>query len=113
VRLLGRVLLAFALALLVAFAIVNSQRVDLDLWAWTVTLPLYLLIIATLIVGVVIGGIMGWLGGAPRRRRSRERARRSEALEERIATIERDRPASPATSRALPSPRPPPHMDDE
>ena len=112
-RLLSRVLLALVLALAIAFVIVNRQDVALDLWAWTVVLPLWLLLIATLALGIVIGGIVGWFGAAPRRKRARAHARRSNVLEERVASLERERASSPAAPGALPSPRVPTHMDED
>ena len=109
---LSRALLALVLALALAFILVNLQDVELDLWAWTVIMPLWLLLIATLAVGVIIGGGVGWFGGAPRRRRSREQARKAHILEERVAALERERTSSPTPPGALPSPRVPPHMDE-
>jgi uncharacterized integral membrane protein len=107
VKLLSRLLLAIVAAIALAFALINRQSVELDLGAWTVIIPLYLLLIATLALGVILGGVAGWFGGAPRRRR------RARNLEARISALERERRPSPPGMSALPSPRPPPHMDDD
>jgi uncharacterized integral membrane protein len=107
VKLLSRIVLAVVAAIALAFALINRQPVEVDLGAWMVTIPLYLLLIATLALGVILGGVAGWLGGAPRRRRS------ARALEARVSALERERTPSPPATTALTSPRPPPHMDDD
>ena len=112
---LGKSLLILVAALAVVFAVVNRAPVTLSLWPapFEIDLPLYLLLIATLALGVAIGGAAAWLGGASRRGAAREAERRAEALEGRVAVLERDRAASPRASGALPSPRIASHMDDE
>jgi uncharacterized integral membrane protein len=107
VKLLSRIVLAVVAAIALAFALMNRQPVDLDLGAWMVTIPLYLLLIATLALGVILGGVAGWLGAAPRRRR------RTRNIEARVTALERERPPSPPGSTALTSPRPASHMDDD
>jgi len=68
---------------LVAFAVANRQTVlisfdpfDRAEPALSVTLPLYVLILAMIIVGVIVGGVAAWL----RQGRWRGRARMAEAL---------------------------------
>jgi uncharacterized integral membrane protein len=75
------VLIVLALAL-IAFAVANRQVVTVSLDpfdqadpALMLTLPLYLVIFALLIVGVVLGGCAAWL----RQSKWRGRARRAEA----------------------------------
>jgi uncharacterized integral membrane protein len=111
VSFLGRVLLAVLLALAIALSLVNREDVDLDLGAWIVTIPLFLLLISTLALGVLIGWLVGWFGAARNRHRARLEGRRAKALEERLAALERA--ASPSRSDALVSPRLPPHLDDD
>ena len=112
-RFLSRLALYLLLALAIALAIVNRQAVTLDLGAWVLTTRLYLLLIATLAFGVVIGWLVGWIGAAPHRRRAREEGRRATMLQDRLDALERARAASPGRPDALPSPRIPPHLDDE
>jgi uncharacterized integral membrane protein len=75
------VLIVLALVL-IAFAVANRQLVTVSLDpfdqadpALVLTLPLYLVIFALLIAGVVLGGCAAWL----RQSRWRARARRAEA----------------------------------
>ncbi|MCZ7661322.1 MAG: LapA family protein [Xanthobacteraceae bacterium] len=71
IRKLVAVLVLLPLGLLiVAFAVANRQRVPVsldpfasDAPALTVSLPLFLLILGTLIAGVIVGGGASWLRG--------------------------------------------------
>jgi uncharacterized integral membrane protein len=59
--------------LLLIFMIQNTQRVRLDFLFWTFTWPLWLLIIATALLGALV-----WLGlGVMRRHRRRKERRRA------------------------------------
>jgi uncharacterized integral membrane protein len=69
------ILMVVVAALLVAYAIANRNPVtvsfdpfDRGTPAYVVTLPLYLLSFAILILGVVVGGIVGWFTQGKRRR---------------------------------------------
>jgi uncharacterized integral membrane protein len=73
--------------LIVLFAVANRQRVTIsldpfssDAPAFTVALPLFIVILGMLIVGVIVGGIASWL----RQARWRRRARRLEAETRRL-----------------------------
>jgi hypothetical protein len=68
-------LMLVAAALLVAFAVANRNLVtvsfdpfDRGTPAYVVTLPLYVLAFAILILGVALGGIVGWFTQGKRRR---------------------------------------------
>jgi uncharacterized integral membrane protein len=72
------ILMLVAAALLVAFAIANRNPVTLAFDpfdpaapAYVVTLPLYLLSFLILILGVALGGIVGWFTQGKRRRHRR------------------------------------------
>jgi uncharacterized integral membrane protein len=81
-RKLAAALILVPLAIIIiAFAVANRQSVTVSLDpfsanapAVSVSLPLFALIIATLIVGVIVGGVATW----PALGRSRRRARRLE-----------------------------------
>jgi uncharacterized integral membrane protein len=69
-------------AIIIAFAVANRQTVTVSFDpfsssspAYAVTLPLFAVIIITLILGVLIGGIVAWI----RQRKWRRTARRLEA----------------------------------
>jgi uncharacterized integral membrane protein len=112
VRSIGRFVIALLVGIAVVFAVVNRAPITLNLWPlpYVAEAPLYLVLIATLALGVIAGGVAAWLGGARWRRRARDAARESESLRRRVEALERDRAAAPA---ALPARRYAPHMDDE
>src|SRR5579862_777170 len=100
-RFLFWIVLAVVALALILFAISNRQTVSVGLWPLPalVDLPLYLVLLGTLLVGFVVGELTAWIRGW----RWRREARRSR---ERIATLEREveaarRPA-PAPLAALP-----------
>jgi uncharacterized integral membrane protein len=101
-RLLLAILMILAAAAMVAFAIANRTPVSVSFdpfdpadRAYVATLPLYLLAFAILILGVVLGGVVGWFNRGKRRRHRRrlevelarvraefDRAKRDAALRE-------------------------------
>ena len=84
-RFLSWIVLALAAVVLVLFAVSNREAVAIELWPLPdrAELPLYLLVLGTLIVGFVVGEIVAWTNGW----RWRREARRSRT---RIATLERE-----------------------
>jgi uncharacterized integral membrane protein len=73
--------------LLVAFAVANRQPVTLALdpfgtpaSALSATLPLFLLVLATLLVGVLAGGFTAWIGQGRWRRAARRLETEARAL---------------------------------
>ena len=74
-RIFVAILMLAAVALLVTFAIANHDPVtvsfdpfDHGAPAYMVTLPLYILALAILILGVALGGIVSWFTQGKRRR---------------------------------------------
>jgi len=79
------IVLALAALLLILFAVSNREMVSVGLWPLPVLveLPLYLVVLGTLILGFVLGELVTWIGGW----RWRRDARRSR---DRIANLERE-----------------------
>ena len=78
-----------AAALLIPFALSNREPVSLGFWPlpFLIELPLYLLILLSLLAGYVIGATAAWIARRHLRRELRRRRRRVEALErELVAT---------------------------
>jgi uncharacterized integral membrane protein len=77
------VALALAAFVLILFAVSNRESVPVGLWPLPamLQLPLYLIVLGTLIVGFFAGELVAWIGGW----RWRREARRSRA---RIAILE-------------------------
>jgi uncharacterized integral membrane protein len=100
----------FLLFLLVGvlIAVSNSQPVQLALWPLpqVVVLPLYLLVTALLLSGVLAGLALGWWAGRRHRRRARERHDKVTRLEREVARLRADLAAArPAPPTVQPVPR--------
>lgn len=54
------ILTVVVVALMFVFVITNSQSVPVSLAFWDVSMPLWLLVLGTLIVGVLIGWASRW-----------------------------------------------------
>jgi uncharacterized integral membrane protein len=99
-RFLFWIVLALVALILILFAVSNRETVSLGLWLLpgaVIELPLYLLVLGTLIFGFVIGELVGWIGSW----RWRREARRGR---ERIAMLERELDAAQAQHRDAPLP---------
>jgi uncharacterized integral membrane protein len=81
---------------IVAFAVANRQAVTVSFDpfsaaspAYAATLPLFLIVFAVLILGVLIGGIAAWLGQNKWRRTARRLDADVRALHDELETIRR------------------------
>ncbi len=81
----------------VVFAAANFDFVSLDLWpfAFSLSVPLSVLILGSLFLGVLIGGLAVWLSAGRTRRCARQARRRADELEREVARLrgERERAA--------------------
>ncbi len=78
------------LAIAVIFAVNHRQRTPIDLWPlpMEVAPPLYLMVLAAIFVGFILGGATVWWSQGRHRRRARERRYRIEQLEREITRIQ-------------------------
>ncbi|HEV8389917.1 MAG TPA: LapA family protein [Dongiaceae bacterium] len=90
-------LLQWVLFLLVAFVVVtfvvqNRQEVEVSLWPlpFTKPAPLFAIIIACVLFGVLLGAFSAWLSGAGARKRVRALARMNDEKARQIAELHRD-----------------------
>jgi len=71
-RFLRLLIAALVLLLLAVFAVANRQAVSvsLDPLPFAMDLPLYLLVFAVFLLGLILGGVGQWLGGkrAPKKK---------------------------------------------
>ena len=103
-KFLSRALFLVFLLIGVLIAVSNTQPVQLALWPLphTVVLPLYLLVVALLLLGVLAGLTLGWWAARPHRRRARARLAEVSRLEREVASLRADlaaarpQPAAPA-----------------
>lgn len=108
-KFLSRALFLVFLLIGVLIAVSNTQPVQLALWPLPhiVVLPLYLLVIALLLLGVLAGLGLGWWAARPDRRRARERHGEVNRLEREVASLRADLAATkpPSAAQAGPAPR--------
>ncbi len=93
----------------VVFAVSNRTPVEIDLFPmpWHPVLPAYLLVLGSLFLGFLIGGVVAWLAGARQRRRARRLAIEADLLSRELAEARRKAaPAAPAKASALPAAAP-------
>ena len=81
------------IAVAAIFAIANRELTTVDLWPFEASprLPLFVILLACLVVGLVVGGVATWLSAAPTRRRARQARRRVAELERETARLRRER----------------------
>jgi len=85
------IVLGVVALILILFAVSNRESVSVGLWPLPdlVQMPLYLVVLGTLLVGFFFGQLVTWIGGW----RWRREARRSR---DRIATLEQELAAARA-----------------
>jgi uncharacterized integral membrane protein len=86
---------------LALFAASNRQIVSLGLWPlpFVLELPLYLVVLVSLVTGFAVGALAAWSGGARSRRERRRRGRRIAALERELAATQAQLPGPAPASR--------------
>ena len=98
------ILLAIVAVVLVLFAISNRETVSVGLWPLPalVELPLYLVLLGTLLLGFIVGELTGWIGGWRWRREARRGRERIAMLEREIEAEQAQRAASRIALTATP-----------
>ena len=101
-KFLSRALFLLFLLLGALIAVSNSQPVELALWPLpqVLVLPLYLLVVALLLAGVLAGLGMGWWVARHHRRRARERDSEAARLDREVTRLRE----SLAANQAAPAP---------
>jgi len=89
-RFLSWIVLALVAVVLVLFAVSNRETVSVGLWPLPVLvdLPLYLVLLGTLIFGFVAGELTAWVRGWRRRREARRNRVRIVQLEREVAAAQ-------------------------
>ncbi|MBN9090981.1 MAG: DUF1049 domain-containing protein [Reyranella sp.] len=105
-KFLSRALFLLFLLLGVLIAVSNTERTELSLWPvpHTVVLPLYLLVLAVLLLGVLAGLGLGWWAGRHQRRNARGRRREVERLEREVEELRSQLAAARPTTTPAPTP---------
>lgn len=91
-KLLVRLVLLPILLVVAVFALSNREPVSLSLWPlpWEADAPLFLLLLATLLLGVLIGALLAWSSGRSRRVAARENRRDNQRLQRQVNTLKVD-----------------------
>lgn len=79
------------------FTVSNLGPVQVEFGPWAVSLPLFAVMLASLLTGFAIGALVAWLGGRARRRLARDMAHRNAALTRQIDDLRRAQATSSGT----------------
>jgi len=101
-KILSRGLLLLFVLVGVLIAVSNSQLVTLELWPLPqgIVAPLYLLVVALLLLGVLAGLIIGWWAGRHHRRRGRESRAEADRLDRELSRARQALAAQPGPRSA-------------
>ena len=94
--------------IVVVFAINNRSPVTVSLWPlpWIAELPLYLVVLGSLLVGFLVGAVIAWLSAGRRRHEARVTAERLRGVNAELTRLKRQQPTVLDGSTArLPAPR--------
>ena len=105
-KILSRVLFLLFVLIGVLIAVSNRQPVQLTLWPLPhqIEIPVYLLVVALLLLGVLAGLALGWWGGRHHRRRAREASADAARLGREMQRLRETRTTSTAPTSG-PAPR--------
>ena len=106
-KILSRILFLVFILIGVLVAVSNTQPVQLALWPLPhiIVMPVYLLVIAMLMLGVLAGLSMGWWAGRHHRRRAREAGGEAARLDREVARLKAVQTAQQAAAPAGLAPR--------
>jgi uncharacterized integral membrane protein len=96
---------------ILVFALSNRGAIGLTLWPFdaTIDLPIYLVVLGSLLLGFLLGGLIAWLAGGRVRRQARRLRQETRRQAAEIADLKKRHGPPPPTGTALvaQSPRPP------
>jgi putative membrane protein len=83
------------LAPLLSFALSNVEPVAVSMWpfAGAAPMPAYLLALAPLAFGLLLGGLWGWAASVPHRLRARRLTKENSKLNDRISDMQKSSPS--------------------
>jgi uncharacterized integral membrane protein len=89
--------------IVVVFAVMNRQPVALNLWPlpWDVGAPLFMLTLAAILFGFLLGVAVMWFSTAKQRRRLREAKRALDAAHSELHMLRRQSATAPVTGTAI------------
>ena len=89
--------IAFAVltAAAILFTVFNLGTAEIDLGLWSGAVPVFAVVLASLLAGFVAGVCVAWGVGQRRRRQLREHAHRNAALQRQVDELRRDQAVQP------------------
>jgi uncharacterized integral membrane protein len=110
-RIISTLILVPLAVVIIAFAVANRQWVTISFDpfsstspAYAATLPLFVFIFVSLILGVVIGGAVAWIGQAKWRRMARKLDSDVRVLHQELDAVRRRFASEPTPAAPEPSP---------
>lgn len=107
-RLLTWIIMVPVALAVISFAVNNRDAVGIDLWPapFMLEVPVFAIVLVSVVLGMMIGAVIAWFGGGKSRGRARANARRA-ASAEREAAVLRERAtgadaADQSETKALP-----------
>lgn len=85
------------------FTVSNLTPVQVEFGPWAKSLPLFAVMLASLLAGFVIGVLVAWQGGRARRKQARDMAYRNAALTRQIDDLRRAQTTSSTAMDAGPA----------
>jgi uncharacterized integral membrane protein len=95
-KIISWLLSLFFILLTVAFALHNRQGVTISFWPFAEeqVAPLYLLVLGALFIGLIVGGVIGWISHVPHRLAARRLRKDVAGLHRRIEDLRVTPPSS-------------------
>src|SRR5262245_31497920 len=97
-RLVWWIAFAVLTAAAILFTVSNLSATQIDLGLWSGTVPIFVVVLVSLLAGFLAGLCVAWGVGHRRRRQLREHANRNAALLRQIDELRRERPADTSQS---------------
>ena len=91
-RWLSWILLLPLAAAVIVFSVTNRGVIKVDFWpfGYLIELPVFAIVLTSLLIGFVLGGIVAWITGTSRRLRGRAAERDAAQLRRELAELRRE-----------------------
>ena len=111
-RLLSWIIMVPVALAVISFSVNNRDSIAIDVWPapYTVEVPVFAIVLVSILGGMVIGAIVAWFSGGKTRSRARRNARRAKTAEREAGTLRQqaldaesaETPAETPSQKALP-----------
>ncbi len=89
VKLISSIVMVLIAMVVIDFSLSNrtAMVVDLAPLAFTLTVPVFLVVLVSFAVGFIVAGMVGWISGGKRRWRTRQRAWQAQMAERKVKRL--------------------------